>query len=136
MAFGGISYIAILVAAIAGFAVGAVWYTVLGRQWRQAAGISAGQNSPSPMVLLITFIAELLMAWILAGLIGHLGPGQVTVKNGLISALFVWTGFVLTTLVVNHRNSGQSWSLTLIDGAHWLLALLVMGGVIGAFGGA
>ena len=42
------------------------------------------------------------MAWVLAGGIGHLGPGQVTLKNGVISALFMWVGFVITTLAVNN----------------------------------
>ena len=29
------------------------------------------------------------MAWVLAGVVGHLGTGQVTVANGLISVAFV-----------------------------------------------
>jgi hypothetical protein len=41
-----------------------------------------------------------VMAWVLAGMIGHLGPGQVTLRNGIISGLFAWLGFVATTLAV------------------------------------
>ena len=75
-----------------------------------------------------------MMAWVLAGIIGHLGTDQVTAMNGLISATFVWFGFVLTSLTVNHRFQGATTSLTLIDGGHWLGVLLVQGLVIGLLG--
>jgi hypothetical protein len=64
--------------------------------------------------------------------VGHLG--DVTVGRSLLSALFLWIGFVLTTMLVNHRFQGARWSLTAIDGGHWLGVLLVMGLVIGLFG--
>lgn len=134
MAFGGMSYFAIFVAAVAGFMVGAVWYGVLSMPWMKAARIAPGSSNMSPVTFLTTFIAEIVMAWVLAGVIGHLGVDQVTIRNGIISGAFVWLGFVATTLVVNHRYGGFGWDLTLIDAGHWLLVLLVMGAVIGAFG--
>ena len=82
----------------------------------------------------ITIAAQLVMATVLAGIMGHLGPGQVTVSNGLVTALFVWAGFVITTLLVNHGYQGQRWSLTTIDGAHWLGVLLIQGLIIGWLG--
>jgi len=42
------------------------------------------------------------MAWMLAGVLGHLGPGQVTLRNGVISGAFLWFGFVLATMAVNN----------------------------------
>jgi hypothetical protein len=74
------------------------------------------------------------MAWILAGVIGHLGPGQVTIRNGIISAAFAWVGFVATTMAVNYAFGGRTAKLYAIDVSHWLLVLLVMGAIIGAFG--
>ena len=67
-----------------------------------------------------------------AGLLGHLG--EVTLGRSLLTAAFIWFGFVLTTMMVNHRFQSARWSLTLIDGGHWLGVLLVMGLVIGLFG--
>jgi ribosomal protein L3 len=74
------------------------------------------------------------MAWVLAGMIGHLGPGQVTLRNGIISGLFAWLGFVATTLAVNNAYGRRTVNLTVIDAGHWLAVLLVQGAVIGAFG--
>lgn len=82
----------------------------------------------------VAAIALLVMATVLAGVLGHLGPGQVTVRNGIVSALFVWLGFVATTLAVNHAFQGSRRSLTLIDGGHWLGVLLIQGTIIGGMG--
>ena len=74
------------------------------------------------------------MAWVLAGLIGHLGPGQVTIKNGIVSGAFIWFGFVMTTMLVNNSFGRRDRRLLLIDGGHWLMVLVVIGAIIGAFG--
>lgn len=139
MAFSGMNYWAIVLATIAGYVFGALYYTALSKPWMAAAGLdqakiagATGKTSPLPFV--IAFFAQGLMAFVLAGTIGHLGPGQVTLANGVISGVFVWAGFVLTTLMVNHRFQMQPWSLTLIDGGHWLGVLIIMGAVIGWMG--
>ena len=72
------------------------------------------------------------MAWVLAGMVGHLGA--VTVRSAVISGLFVWGGFVVTTMLVNNTFSGRRYALTAIDAGHWLVVLVLMGVVIGWMG--
>ena len=132
MAFSGINYLAVVIAAVAGFAFGSVWYGALGKAWMAALGKPKDFFKPHPVPFIIAFLCQLVMAWMLAGLIGHLG--EITLSGALISAGFVWFGFVLTTMLVNHRFQKATWSLSLIDGGHWLGVLLVMGLVIGLFG--
>ena len=134
MEFAGLNYWAVLLAAVTAFIIGSAYYGVLGRYWMRAARIDPERGSPSPGVFVISFGCELVMAWVLAGVIGHLGDGQVTIRNGLISGLFVWIGFVATTVTINQRYEGFGWALTLIDAGHWLLVLLAMGAVIGFMG--
>jgi hypothetical protein len=141
MTFTGVSYLAILAAAVAGWLLGAAWYMVFSRPWQEAVGMSANkmkqaQKSPAfYLPFIFSFIALLVMAWVLAGLIAHLGPGQFTVKNGIISGAFCWLGFVLTTMLVNNSFAGRDRRLLLIDSGHWLAVLLLMGAILGAFGG-
>jgi hypothetical protein len=140
MSFAGVNYAAVLIAAIAGWMTGAVWYGALGKPWLKALGrtkedMAMPRGTPAfyaPFV--IAFVADLVMAWILAGVIGHLGVGQVTVRNGVISGLFVWVGFVATTVATNYAFAGRSRLLTAIDTGHWLAVLIVMGAVVGAMG--
>jgi hypothetical protein len=137
MTFTGINYIAVIIAALAGFGLGAVWYTVLSRPWMHAIGkteaeIKQQQGAAKVVPFAISIVALLIMAWMLAGLMGHLG--QVTIRGGAITGFFVWIGFVITTMGVNHAFSGAKPMLTLIDGFYWLAVLLIQGAVIGAFG--
>jgi uncharacterized protein DUF1761 len=138
MAFAGINYLAILIAAVAGFAFGAAYYMTLSRPWLAAIGktkeelAAAGRGSPVPFI--VSIIALAIMAWTLAGIMGHLGTGQVTPKNGIISALFVWLGFVITTQSVNYAFGQRKPMLTVIDGIHWLGVLVIQGAIIGAMG--
>jgi hypothetical protein len=142
MIFGGMNYLAIVIAAIAGFGFGAIYYMSLARPWMNAQGWSPeeqaqhmrGELNPSKMPFVVAILANLLMAWVLAGVIGHLGPGQVTIRNGLISGAFCWLGFIVTTMSVNNAFSARKPALTFIDAGHWLGVLLIMGAVIGAFG--
>ena len=138
MDFAGLSYFAIVIAAVVSFLFGWLWYGVLfPKAWVEAVGkteeeLRAQGNSPTPFI--IAFVAQLIMAWVLAGIIGHLGAEEVTVRNGVISAAFIWLGFVITTLAVNHAFQGAKRTLTLIDGGHWLGVLLLQGAVIGLVG--
>jgi hypothetical protein len=65
-------------------------------------------------------------------MVGHLGA--VTIRSAVISGLFVWAGFVVTTLLVNNAFAGRRTMLTLIDAGHWLLVVVLMGAVIGWMG--
>jgi len=136
MHFAGLSYLAVLFAAAAGFAFGAVYYTTLGKHWMLALGKTKEdiERNKSPMPFIIAAVAQILMAYILAGAIGHLGEHTVTVPNGVITGLFMWVGFVLTTVSVNYAFQGQKLVLTVIDAVHWLGVLVIQGLVIGWMG--
>ncbi len=135
MSFSGVNYLAVLVAAIAAFAFGAAWYMTLSRSWLAAVGLRPEQMAKrSPVPFVVSFVALLVMAWVLAGMLAHFGAGQVTVRNGIVSGLFLWLGFVITTLAVNNAYAQRKLSLTAIDGLHWLGVLVVQGAVIGAMG--
>ena len=135
MNFAGMNYLAILVAAIVAFAIGAVYYSTLSKQWMKAARIDPSGPKPVMVGLLVnSFVMELILAFVTAGVIGHLGAGQVTPINGVISGLFIWAGFIFTTMSINQRYQGFGWDLTLIDGLHWLLVMIGIGLTIGLFG--
>jgi hypothetical protein len=136
MSFTGVNYIAVIIAALAGFGLGAVWYMILAKPWMHAVGKTEAelkQDGPTQVVpFAIAIVALFVVALMLAGVMGHVG--DVTIRGGVISGFFVWLGFVITTMGVNHAFSGASTKLTLIDGGYWLAVLLIQGAVIGAFG--
>ena len=142
MTFAGINYLAILIAAVAGWLAGAVYYGALGKAWVTAQGKTMEEFKAQQAAMIgkfagqipfiLAFLANLAMAWVLAGMVGHMG--SVTIRSAVISALFAWVGFVLTTIVVNYSFGGRSYTLAAIDSGHWLIVLVLMGVVIGWMG--
>jgi hypothetical protein len=140
MTFAGVNYLAIVTAAAVAWVAGAAWYMSLSKVWMAAQGLTpekVHENKGKPgasLPFIYSFVAELVMAWVLAGLMAHLGAGQVTVLNGIISGAFCWLGFVITTLLVNTSFAMRDMRLIWIDGGHWLIVLLLMGAIIGLMG--
>lgn len=135
------NFLSILVAAIAAWVFGAVYYTSFGKQWAAAQGKTLEQlkaeqagksaiTAAAPFVLV--FIGELVMAWVLYGILMHLN--MFTVRAGLTSGALCWLGFVVTTITTNNAFSNRRPLLTVIDSAAWLGAMLLMGAIIGWFG--
>ena len=134
-----LNYVAVLAAAVAGWIVGAIWYGVLGNAWLAALGrtpeeiaaMRAARRMPiGPMIL--SFLAEILMAAMLSGIMVH--TGGFSPRVGVISALLIWLGFVVTTIAVNNAYPGRKAMLTVIDSGHWLAVLIVQGLVLGLLG--
>jgi hypothetical protein len=142
MQFTGISYLAVILAAVAGWLAGAAYYGALASPWIAAQGKTmdafkaenaARKGTPHAWLpFVLAFVAELMMAYVLAGLVGHMGA--VTIRSAVISGLFVWAGFMVTTMLVNNAFAGRRYALTAIDSGHWLLVVVVMGVVIGWIG--
>jgi hypothetical protein len=140
MTFAGVNYLAVVIAAVAAWLAGAAWYMGLGKVWMSAIGTTPEKmeecrNQPgSYLPFAYAFAAELTMAFLFAGLLGHLGPGQVTLRNGIESGVACWLGFVLPTMLVNNSFARRDWRLMLIDGGHWLVVLVLIGAIVGAMG--
>jgi Protein of unknown function (DUF1761) len=141
MHFMNANFIAIVSAAGAAWIFGAVYYGALGKFWVAALGTSmdalkaqnAGKSSAAKVApFALSFVAELIMAYVLYGLLMHMN--MFNVRAGMISAAIVWFGFVLTTIATNNAYPGRKAMLTVIDAGHWLGVLLIMGGIIGGFG--
>jgi hypothetical protein len=104
------NFIAILVATVASYVLGSLWYLLLGRSWRAAVGWTETRPAyrPTPVELLIAFLGQLVLALALSGLIVHMGGA--TVRTGIITALIVGFGFVLPTLATNVIFQRRNWA--------------------------
>ncbi len=136
MQFAGVNYIAVVVAAACGFFFGFAYYMTLGKQWMAATGKSEESLKAGGMAkpMIISAISQLIMAFMLGGILGHLGADQITVTGGLITGAFIWFGFVVTVIAVNYAWQRAKPMLTIIDGGHWLGVLLIEGAILGAMG--
>jgi len=136
MEFAGMNYLAVVAAALASFFFGFGYYTILAKAWVTATGRPEAELKVGGMAkpMIITIICQLLVAFFLAGIMGHLGAKMINVQGGLITGFFVWLGFSVTTIAMNYAWQRAKLGLYLIDGGHWLGVMLLQGAVIGAMG--
>ncbi|MBN4066325.1 DUF1761 domain-containing protein [Ahrensia sp. AH-315-G08] len=135
--FANLNFVALGLAVIVSMSIGAAWYGLLAKPWMAANGFSDEQRTKldeggNPSTYIITAISHLVMAYVLNGVIYH--SGGHSLRTGIISALFIWVGFVATTMSVNHRFQMKPWKLTFIDAGHYLAVLLAQGAILGWFG--
>ena len=133
MIFAGMNYLAILAAAVAAFGFGSLYYMALSGPWLAAVGKKKEEVGASMTPFVVSIVGLLVMAQVLAGTIAHLG-GQLSLGTGVVTAVFMWLGFVATTTATNYAFGGRKASLTVIDCIHWLGVLVIQGAVIGAIG--
>src|SRR5581483_3882516 len=136
-----VNWLSIVIAAVAAWLFGGVYYTALSKPWLAAQGKTmeqcqaeqagkSGAAKAAPFILV--FVGELIMAWVLYGILFHVG--SFTVRAGVISGAACWFGFVLTTLAGNYAFHGRKPMLIAIDSIGWLGALLIIGGIVGGMG--
>lgn len=132
-----VNWLAVLLAMIASMALGAGWYMVLSKQWIAATGKtteqimagSGGQGAP----FIWSAAMQLVMAYFLALLTPMILDGM-SVANAVVVGIHLWLGFILTSMIINHRFQGMKWSLAVIDAGYLLGVVIVQGIVLGLLG--
>ncbi len=130
-----IHWLAVIVAGVAAFLVGGVWYGALfSKAWMAARGVTkesmeaAGAKNNVGMLFGITFVLDLVMAFILDHVLGTYNyPG---LSDTLMIAGGVALGFVIPAMIVNYLYQQATLKLILIDAGHWLSAFLAMGAAL------
>ena len=125
-------------AAVAAFAIGAIWYTLLfSRLWMDALGVTREEmqaKGGSPLPFLIAIVGYLVMAWVIAVILESIWRGSADFGDGALAGFILWLGFTLTTTAVNYAFPGRKAALTVIDAGGWLVIAVVMGAIIALFG--
>ena len=131
-----INYISVAVATIASYLLGFAWYhwAVFGEAWANALGITkeeADNTEGLGGAFIMSLISGLTKALLIALLIA------VTNISGVLSGAFfgavVAAVFTITSLGYYNGFSRTSSKLTLINSAHSIVELTLVGAIIGAF---
>ena len=122
-----VKWIPILSAAFAGWIFSALWHAAAARIQSHA-----GRRAFPALGLVVSLIAQVVMALVLAGVLAHTAKKGVTISSGALVASICWLGFVLTTQVATHARDKIRPLQTLAQSGHWLGVLLVQGSALGA----
>ncbi|MEO8345422.1 MAG: DUF1761 domain-containing protein [Betaproteobacteria bacterium] len=129
------NHIAVIVAAIAFFALGAVWYTVLANPWAAGVGKTMEQlkaeTGGSAMPMVMGFVAILVMCYTLNSLLNRLG--DTTAAGGAKVAAFIALGFVAANIALNYSFENRGATLWTINSGYVLVGLTLAGAIIGGW---
>ena len=129
-----LNWIAIVLAALVPMVLGMAWYSPLlfARPWMAAVGKARDDlRGPNAGYYALAAVAALVMAYGLARIV-EWAEADDLVSGALVGSL-AWIGFVATTSAVNSVFAGRPWNLWAIDGGYYLVSLLVMGAILGAW---
>lgn len=128
-----INLIAVAVATISTFLVGALWYSwgLFGKIWAEAVGLKKSDVEKSePMVYLRTAAGSFLASLSLAMLMMVMDSN--TPFDGIILGAFVGVVFRVTSMSMHIDFAHHPKSLIVVDGLHDVVQLAVIGCIIGA----
>ena len=128
-----INILAVLAATVAHQIIGTVWYGVLfGKLWMRARGVRQEDlGAGAAQAIVVSTVAALVMALALAVLLTV--PERVDLATGLTIGAIAGVGFVATTTVINGVYENRSWTLIVLYAAYEIVALAVMGAILGAW---
>jgi len=133
MEFPEINYLAVLVSALAFFAIGSLWYSPLlfAKAWIKELGFENEEPSKSNMVKTfgVSFLLMLVMAFNLAAFIGN-GMGW---QFGLTAGALTGIGWVALAIGINYLFERKSFRIWLINAGYMAVSFSAMGAIIGAW---
>ncbi len=130
-AFSELNWLAVVVAALVYFALGALWYSnlLMGKQYRTALGIdSEASGQPDPQLLGINLVGWLLSAVVLGLLAVQIGADSFA--DGLVLGLAVGIGLVGAHAWVTTAYAGRGYALLKVTGPYMLIGYAVMGVIL------
>ncbi len=143
---GDINLLAVLLAAVAFFAIGAIWYGPLfGKPWMALNGVIVGEDgkpkhaeggaprveNPIWLIMGLCFLFELLVVLVLGHLIAATAPSP---RGIMMMAVGLGVSVMAPALGINYLYQARPGKLFAIDAGYFVVGMAAAGGVFIALG--
>lgn len=128
----GINWLAVVVAAVSTFALGALWYgPLMGKAWMRLSGMTEEKVAAASMGRIFgsAFVLQFITAVALALFIGP----DAGVGVGVFAGFMAGALFVSTALGVIYLFEQRPFGLWAIDASYQILGFSLMGAILGAW---
>ena len=127
--FASLNWLAILVATVASFVLGYVWYgPVFGKAWLAALGKTEDEIKPSPTPFIITFFTTFITCVAMAVFLDML---QVTsLMGGALLGFTVGIAFITCSAVSDGAYCRWSWALVALQSGYRTVYCVIMGMIL------
>lgn len=115
----GVSWIAVIVGAVAAFMLGWAWYSpkLFGTKWAEGLGVALGSASEMPIGAMVTqAIGLLLMSWFV---------GVTAANNALLTVILATVAFTLLGYSGGMFGKQNAYVRN-VNAGYWIAALVVM----------
>ena len=126
-----VNFLAVVVSAIANYAIATVWYAMIfPKTWQKLTGIT--DMKPAPLNMILVFAGSLVLSFVLyhAIVFGNAFLKMGGVAGGLMGGFFGWLGYIAPVTLSTKLYEKKPWGLWLLDNAFWLISLLAMGAIL------
>lgn len=127
------NHLAVLVAALVQFFLGALWYSLFfAKPWMAFTGHTKGERPKGVVVaMLSSLIGALILSFVLAHVV--MWSGATTIGWGVFVGFICWLGFIATPLFAETIYEQRPYGLFWINSGYWLVVLVVSGGLLAAW---
>ena len=128
------AYLELLVAAVAAFFLGFVWYTALfGKAWQAETGIT-DEEAQSDMARThgLAFLMMIITAYAINYVVSLHEVAEQTFTHGAFHGVLACALYALPLMIIHYLYQRKSLKLILIDGGYALAFFALQGGVLGA----
>jgi Na+-transporting NADH:ubiquinone oxidoreductase subunit NqrD len=127
--------LAIIVATLCYFGLGAIWFTVFRDAWLEGIGRTMEQlqtSGVSPalaygVAILLTLALALFLSWLIQA------TGPLTVARGVQIAIILWFCVVFVTFATEYVFEGRGVKILAITSGYCLVGMVLMGAVLGGW---
>jgi len=128
------AYLEPLIAAVAAFLLGFLWYTALfGKAWQKETGVT-DEQAQSGMGITHggAFLMMVVIAFGINIIVNLHAPEDQTFVHGGFHGLLTAVFYAIPAMVIHYLYQKKSFKLILIDGGYLILFFALMGGLLGA----
>lgn len=127
------NFLAVFVAGLIQWFLGAFWYSLLfAKPWMKLTSHTSGERPKGAIVgVIASFFGGLILSFMLAHLVVWIGASSW--GFGAFIGFVCWLGFVAVPLFLETLYERRSFKLFAINSGYWLAALLISGGLLAAW---
>lgn len=129
------NWLAVVLATVAFFAVGAIWYTALfGKIWQREVGLSDEQLAGGRNMMLVMgtcFVLEFIVCLTVGHMFDFLEPSD---RSKMMIAVGLALGVMAPAIGITYLYMRKSLKLFLVDAGHFVVGMAAVGAVFVALG--
>ncbi len=132
-AFNNINWLSVIMASLAAFVIGALWYSpiLFGKAWQKELKLKDEdiKNANMPLIFGMSFIFMFIAAFVMDMFIGK----EATLVSGIAAGTLVGVAWIATSIGITYLFARKSFRLIFIDSGYFVVYFIVMGAILGAW---